>query len=39
VYLVVGTIEPRKDCGRILAAFERVWAEGSDVALMLFGRA
>jgi alpha-1,2-rhamnosyltransferase len=39
VYLVVGTIEPRKDCGRILAAFERLWAEGSDVALMLFGRA
>ncbi|MEO8564968.1 MAG: glycosyltransferase family 1 protein [Betaproteobacteria bacterium] len=39
VYLVVGTIEPRKDCGRILAAFERLWAEGSDLALMLFGRA
>ena len=38
-YLVVGTIEPRKDCGRILAAFERLWTEGSDVALMLFGRA
>ncbi len=39
VYLVVGTIEPRKDCARILAAFERLWAEGSDAALMLFGRA
>jgi alpha-1,2-rhamnosyltransferase len=39
VYLVVGTIEPRKDCGRILAAFERLWAEGSDVALMFLGRA
>jgi alpha-1,2-rhamnosyltransferase len=39
VYLVVGTIEPRKDCARILAAFERAWAEGSDIALMLFGRA
>jgi alpha-1,2-rhamnosyltransferase len=39
VYLVVGTIEPRKDCGLILAAFERLWAEGSDAALMMFGRA
>lgn len=39
VYLVVGTIEPRKDIGRVLAAFDRLWAEGSDVALMLFGRA
>lgn len=39
VHLVVGTIEPRKDCDRILAAFERLWAEGSDLALMLFGRA
>jgi alpha-1,2-rhamnosyltransferase len=39
VYLVVGTIEPRKDCARILAAFERLWAEGSDAALMFFGRA
>jgi alpha-1,2-rhamnosyltransferase len=38
-YLVVGTIEPRKDCGRILAAFERLWTEGSDAALILFGRA
>ena len=39
VYLVVGTIEPRKDCARILAAFEMLWAEGSDAALVLFGRA
>ncbi len=39
VYLVVGTIEPRKDCARILAAFEMLWSEGSDAALMLFGRA
>jgi glycosyltransferase involved in cell wall biosynthesis len=39
VYLVVGTIEPRKDCGRILAAFERLWAEGRDFTVMLFGRA
>lgn len=39
VYLVVGTIEPRKDCALILAAFERLWAEGNDAALMLFGRA
>jgi alpha-1,2-rhamnosyltransferase len=38
VYLVVGTIEPRKDIGRILAAFEKLWAEGSVAALMLFGR-
>jgi alpha-1,2-rhamnosyltransferase len=39
VYLVVGTIEPRKDCARILAAFERLWSEQSDAALMFFGRA
>jgi len=39
VYLVVGTIEPRKDIGRILGAFEQLWAEGSCAALMLFGRA
>ena len=39
VYLVVGTIEPRKDIGRILAAFEKLWAEGSLATLMLFGRA
>lgn len=39
VYLVVGTIEPRKDCALVLAAFERLWAEGNDAALMLFGRA
>jgi len=39
VYLVVGTIEPRKDIGRILAAFERIWAEGSLATLVLFGRA
>jgi alpha-1,2-rhamnosyltransferase len=39
VYLVVGTIEPRKDCARILAAFESLWVEGSDSTLMLFGRA
>jgi glycosyltransferase involved in cell wall biosynthesis len=39
VYLVVGTIEPRKDCARVLGAFERLWTEGSDAVLMLFGRA
>lgn len=39
VYLVVGTIEPRKDVARILTAFDRLWAEGLDPALMLLGRA
>ena len=39
IYLVVGTIEPRKDCGLVLGTFERLWAEGNGAALMLFGRA
>ena len=38
-FIVVGTIEPRKDVGSIIAAFECLWSEGSDAALLLFGRA
>jgi O-antigen biosynthesis alpha-1,2-rhamnosyltransferase len=38
VYLTVGTIEPRKNHEMMLDAFERLWAEGGDARLMMFGR-
>jgi O-antigen biosynthesis alpha-1,2-rhamnosyltransferase len=38
VYLVVGTIEPRKNHGLILDVFDRLWAEGIDARLVIFGR-
>lgn len=38
VYLTVGTIEPRKNHELMLDAFERLWAEGGDARLMMFGR-
>jgi O-antigen biosynthesis alpha-1,2-rhamnosyltransferase len=37
-YLVVGTLEPRKNHARILDAFDRLWAEGAAVSLVIFGR-
>lgn len=37
-FLVVGTLEPRKGHAQTLEAFNRVWAEGEDVALVLVGR-
>lgn len=37
-YLVVGTIEPRKDHLTILSAFELLWAEGFDASLVFVGR-
>ncbi len=38
VYLTVGTIEPRKNHELMLDAFERLWAEGGQARLMMFGR-
>jgi O-antigen biosynthesis alpha-1,2-rhamnosyltransferase len=37
-YLVVGTIEPRKNHAMILDAFDSLWAEGIDTRLVIFGR-
>jgi O-antigen biosynthesis alpha-1,2-rhamnosyltransferase len=38
VYLMVGTIEPRKNYGFLLDAFELLWKEGSSVALCIAGK-
>lgn len=38
-FLMVGTIEPRKDHAAVLAAFEQLWAQGQDLALVISGRA
>ena len=38
VYLMVSTIEPRKNHVYLLNAFELLWAEGSDVALCFVGK-
>ena len=37
-FLVVGTIEPRKGHAQTLDAFERLWAEGVDVNLVIVGK-
>ena len=36
--LMVGTLEPRKSHAQVLAAFERLWADGSDVNLVIVGK-
>lgn len=36
--LAIGTVEPRKDYATVLAAFEKVWARGGDVALAIVGK-
>ena len=36
--LTVGTVEPRKNVGLLLDAFDRLWAEGRDVRLVVVGR-
>lgn len=36
--LFVGTIEPRKNLGRLLAAFERIYREGLSDALVIVGK-
>ncbi|CAM5235554.1 hypothetical protein RLIN73S_02549 [Rhodanobacter lindaniclasticus] len=35
---MVGTVEPRKGHDQALAAFERLWEEGSDAALIIVGK-
>lgn len=36
--VALGTIEPRKDYRTILKAFEQLWAEGIDMALVIIGK-
>jgi glycosyltransferase involved in cell wall biosynthesis len=36
--LAVGTIEPRKAYGQVLSAFERLWAAGEEINLLIVGR-
>lgn len=38
LFLTVGTIEPRKNLGLLLHAFERLWQEGSAARLLVAGR-
>jgi glycosyltransferase involved in cell wall biosynthesis len=38
VFLMVGTIEPRKGHDQILSAFRALWAAGHDVTLVIIGR-
>lgn len=38
IFLMVGTIEPRKGHAQTLAAFESLWREGRDVQLVLVGK-
>ncbi|MBH3341396.1 glycosyltransferase family 4 protein [Pseudomonas mendocina] len=38
VYLMVSTVEPRKNHAYLLDAFERLWAEGSDARLCIIGK-
>jgi O-antigen biosynthesis alpha-1,2-rhamnosyltransferase len=38
VYIVVGTIEPRKNHSRILDVFDDLWSKGAAVTLFIFGR-
>lgn len=38
VFLIVGTIEPRKGHETALDAFERLWATGEDVVLAIVGK-
>lgn len=37
-FFAVGTVEPRKNYALLLAAFERLWAAGQDVKLLIVGR-
>jgi len=38
VYLIVSTLEPRKNHTYLIDAFDRLWAEGHDVVLNIVGR-
>lgn len=37
-FLMVGTLEPRKRHAQVLAAFEKLWAEGVEANLVLVGK-
>ncbi|SHE36594.1 Glycosyltransferase involved in cell wall bisynthesis [Desulfacinum infernum DSM 9756] len=37
-FLMVGTLEPRKAHAQVLAAFEQLWAKGTDVNLVIVGK-
>jgi glycosyltransferase involved in cell wall biosynthesis len=37
-FLMVGTLEPRKGHRQVLGAFERLWRDGADVALVIVGK-
>ena len=37
-FLMVGTLEPRKEHALVLDAFERLWADGHDVQLCIVGK-
>jgi glycosyltransferase involved in cell wall biosynthesis len=38
IFLVVGTVEPRKGHAQALAAFERLWARGVEAELVIVGK-
>jgi len=38
IFLMVGTIEPRKGYDQALKAFERLWGEGLDITLVIVGK-
>jgi len=38
VYLMVGTIEPRKNYAMVVDTFDRLWSSGSTAKLVIFGR-
>lgn len=37
-FVALGTIEPRKDYSTILKAFDQLWIQGCDVALVIMGK-
>ena len=37
-FLMVGTLEPRKAHSEVLDAFEKLWAEGKDINLIIVGK-
>lgn len=37
-FIGFGTLEPRKDYGTVLDAFERSWSSGADMALVIIGK-
>jgi glycosyltransferase involved in cell wall biosynthesis len=37
-FVMIGTLEPRKGYGQTLPAFEKLWANGADVNLVIIGK-